>query len=228
MITTFQFKSLDDIFTYYNQELFNAELPQCIINMSRLTGAAGFYSPDRWKESNKNENVVDEISINPDHMNRPDLAWHSTLVHEMCHLWQFKFGKPSRSNYHNKQFSVKMEEVGLITSQTGYEGGARTGQGMTHYVQEGGAFQIAFLKLVEDENYKSRLFFVPNKRKVEASVTEKPENGTDGKNGSEGGDDEPKKKSKIKYSCSCGCNVWGKANLSFKCNECGEDFKEQE
>ena len=58
----------------------------------------------------------------------------STLVHEMAHLWQHHFGKPSRSNYHNKEWGDKMREIGLVPSSTGAPGGKATGQRVSHYL----------------------------------------------------------------------------------------------
>ena len=52
----------------------------------------------------------------------------STLVHEMTHLQQQHFGKPSRSGYHNKEWGLLMRAVGLIPSSTGEPGGKETGQ----------------------------------------------------------------------------------------------------
>ncbi|MCS3273396.1 SprT-like domain-containing protein (plasmid) [Bacteroides fragilis] len=89
---------------------------------------------ERWKGENVEKKIIHEISINPDFMDRPDKDWHSTLVHEMCHLWQEDFGKPSRNNYHNnKQWATKMIEIGLMPSDFGEPGGKTTGQQMTHY-----------------------------------------------------------------------------------------------
>ncbi|HIE17406.1 MAG TPA: hypothetical protein EYP71_04350, partial [Dehalococcoidia bacterium] len=85
--------------------------------------------------------VVDEIALNPTHFKERTMAQTlSTLVHEMCHLWQHHFGKPPRGNYHNKQWATKMLSCGLIPSDTGREGGKQTGQNMTHYIEDGGVF----------------------------------------------------------------------------------------
>ena len=35
MITTIQFKTLDDLYRFYNQAIFGGELSDCIVNMSR-------------------------------------------------------------------------------------------------------------------------------------------------------------------------------------------------
>ena len=63
-----------------------------------------------------------------------------TLVHEMCHLWQAHFGKPSRGRYHNAEWATKMDAVGLTPSNTGQPGGKRTGQHMADYPTPGGPF----------------------------------------------------------------------------------------
>lgn len=39
MITTIQFKTLDDLYRFYNQAIFGGELSDCIVNMSRHGGA---------------------------------------------------------------------------------------------------------------------------------------------------------------------------------------------
>lgn len=38
----------------------------------------------------------------------------------------------------------------------------------------------------------------------------------------------PKRKSKYKYQCSCGVNIWGKMDLEVLCQKCGEPFVNQE
>lgn len=84
MITTIQFKTLDDLYRFYNQAIFGGELSDCIVNMSRHGGAYGFFAANRWRGENETKKIIHEISINPDFMNRDDIEWHSTLVHEMC------------------------------------------------------------------------------------------------------------------------------------------------
>jgi hypothetical protein len=152
MITETQFNMFDKLFDYYNKKPFDGKLNDCMINMSRQRGANGFFQPQNWKKNNLKKEAnkdIHEISLNPHYLDRPDIEWHSTLVHEMVHLWQQDFGKPSRSNYHNKQWARKMEEIGLIPSSTGQPGGKKTGQGITHYVDSNGQFIEAFNCLME-------------------------------------------------------------------------------
>jgi hypothetical protein len=224
-VTAKQFNTLEDLFDYYNEALFENELPDCLVNLSRHKGAHGFFAPERWKDKGT-DTIIHEISLNPDTINRPDKQWHSTLVHEMVHLWQEALGHPSRQCYHNKEWAAKMETVGLMPSHNGQAGGKKTGQSMTHYVMEGGAFETAFSKIDENELAALKLPYLPTL----PSLTVTPPTGT----GSEPeGDDEDEKEPKrsgikVKYTCFCENNVWGKPDLRMICMECEQEFKPQQ
>lgn len=233
MITTVQFKTLDDLYKFYNDSIFNGELAECIVNMSRHGGAYGFFAANRWRSNQTTDKraVVHEISINPDYMNRTDKEWHSTLVHEMCHLWQEDHGKPSRNGYHNKEWANKMIEVGLMPSDTGEVGGKMTGQSVTHYVIEGGIFDRVFNTLKLEDLEALRLKYRP----TFAAMSFKPGTRSEGEDEKEGegeGGKDPKKKRrqgvKIKYTCPCGNNVWGRPDLRLRCNVCEKDFEAEE
>lgn len=94
-------------------------------------------------------------------MNRDDIEWHSTLVHEMCHLWQEDFGKPSRGGYHNRQWADKMIQVGLMPTDTGEPGGQLTGQRVTHYIIPDGKFEQVFKTLSSEDLQNLRLRYKP-------------------------------------------------------------------
>jgi predicted SprT family Zn-dependent metalloprotease len=226
MLTTQQFQTLDDLFTFYNVELFNASLPECIINMSRKSGTYGFFAARSWTHTSEPSRRVHEISLNPDYLQRPFIQWHSTLVHEMCHLWQEEFGKPGRTCYHNKQWAAKMIEIGLMPSDTGSVGGKTTGQSVSHYVIEGRTFQTVFNSLNEAAIENLRLKYLPISFSF-ATVT----GGTNGgdENEDEDGENSGVKISKsgkrTKYTCACGNNVWGRSGLLIQCNECDMLFK---
>ena len=59
-------------------------------------------------------------------------------------MWQYEFGSPSRYKYHNKEWTLKMMDIGLMPTTTGKPGGKPIGQNMDHYVIEGRKFQQAF------------------------------------------------------------------------------------
>jgi hypothetical protein len=234
MITTVQFKTLDDLYGFYNEALFSGGLSDCIINMSRHSGSYGFFASKRWKTGDGGDpRLVHEISLNPDHLDRPFVEWHSTLVHEMCHLWQEDHGHPSRGNYHNKEWSWKMEEVGLIPSDTREPGGRKTGQSVGHYVNPEGAFIKAFNRLSSETLEALKLKYLP--AYPAPDIPRLRGSGPDGAGGPAvlaGGDGGgvagtvEKYNSKTKYTCPCGNNVWGRPGLKICCGECGGGFSE--
>jgi len=205
MITIEQFKMLDDLYVYYNNELFNGKLNDCMIITSRKKGSKGHFAHEIWKNKKDEKKMIHEISLNPDFLDRADELWQSTLVHEMTHLWQRDHGKPSRTGYHNKQWAEKMEEIGLMPTDTGSEGGKKTGQKMTHYIMPNGAFIQAFKKL-KDKNIKYISSSMLGENKKSSAQTQN---------------------AKTKYTCSCGNNVWGKSGLFLTCGICENDYKEE-
>ncbi|MDR0572653.1 MAG: SprT-like domain-containing protein [Tannerella sp.] len=164
MLTTKQFQTLDDLYAFYNVKLFGASLPECIVNLSRRPHSYGFFVANLWATMDntmKPNEYSHEISLNPDYLLRPSIEWHSTLVHEMVHLWQQEFGKPSRVAYHNKQWAEKMESIGLIPSDTGMPGGAKTGQSVSQYINPDGRFAKVFNSLDAAELEMLRLRYLP-------------------------------------------------------------------
>lgn len=214
---TDQYKYLDRLYNFYNLRLFGSELPAVMITISRVNRASGIFFSNKWKDSS--DKSVHEISINPTLISEwYDVEFHQTLVHEMCHLWQFEFGFPGRNGYHNKEWANKMISVGLMPSSTGKEGGQLTGQSMSDYIVEGGSFEAAFKKIQEN--------------RMEPPL--EPDNSLYAKNVSKDGSVtfSPEKKSKktgtrVKYSCECGNNFWGKSGLVVHCETCNSDFVEQ-
>jgi len=204
MITIDQTEAFQNQWIYLNLEFFDGELSPCLLNFSRKSKAFGFFAPDRWVQGS---DVKPEISLNPSYLSmRPPIETVSTLLHEMVHQWQAEFGKPSRSGYHNKEWSREMERVGLIPSTTGAPGGKKTGQRVSHYVYPGGVFEQAFKAMPPG-------YWFPwmCSEAVASSV------GGKGKS----------KKAKTKYLCSgCNTNVWGKPNLQLACVACNDYFEE--
>ena len=112
------YTEFDRAYAYFNKELFAGVLPACVITMQRHKKAYGHFWGNTWTDA-KGEAVTDEIAMNPDAFRgRSTAETLSTLVHEMCHLQQHHFGKPSRNGYHNKEWAQMMDAVGLIPSDT--------------------------------------------------------------------------------------------------------------
>lgn len=218
-----QFTALNNAYRFFNQQLFNNELPGCILNFSRMKNSHGFMAPERWKRIGEEAYGTHEISLTPTTLYRTPIEIFSTLVHEMCHLWQWEFGKPSRSGYHNKEWAAKMLEVGLIPSDTGKPGGKMTGQRMTHYIEEGGRYQQIFEQMPGQ-------FTLPFTA-IDGEVLKRLTKGGKG-NGSKDQRSErlrklrPVARNKTKYSCpTCRANVWGKPDLKIRCDTCDESFE---
>jgi len=43
MITTKQFKTLDELYNFYNVKIFKSKLPDCIVNLSRKPNSYGYF-----------------------------------------------------------------------------------------------------------------------------------------------------------------------------------------
>lgn len=185
-------------------------------------------APERWKRVDEESFGTHEISLTPTTLYRSPVEIFSTLVHEMVHLWQWEFGEPSRSGYHNKEWAAKMRTIGLIPTDTGKPGGKETGQRMTHYIEEGGKYQKAFEQMPEK-------FILPftswEGEMMKQLITSAGTSGTD--DGDEGDERKtrlkrlrPPSRNKTKYSCPrCKVNVWGRPALKIKCEDCEEMFE---
>lgn len=172
-----------------------------IITMQRKAKAYGYFAGSRFG-SRDGQEVTDEIALNPQHFAaRTTEQSLSTLAHEMAHLWQHHFGKMSRGGYHNKQWAEKMQEIGLYPSSTGAPGGKTTGQSVSHYIIEGGPYQVAFKALMA-EGFKD--FYVDLWDDEDAKKKRKT-----------------KAASKSKYTCpDCQTNAWAKPDTKLICGEC--------
>jgi hypothetical protein len=97
-----------------------------------------------------------------------------------------------------------MQEIGLVPSDTGQPGGARTGQRMTHYIEANGKFARALNKMPKE-------YALPwLTGEVEALV------------------EKPKPPKKVKLTCPvCMVSVWiEEENVGHEvgCGECGDNF----
>jgi predicted SprT family Zn-dependent metalloprotease len=188
------YDELDAGFAYFNKELFADRLPRCLITVRSHRGEFGYFSGDRFSSRDGAE-ITDEIALNPKHFQTqtPEETL-STLVHEMVHLEQHHFGKPSRNSYHNKEWAALMDRVGLTPSSTGEPGGKRTGQKVSHYIVSDGPFARAFAAHTFGELYFDRA------QKQDGA----------------------RRRDKTKYTCSgCGLNAWAKPDVRIACYECG-------
>jgi predicted SprT family Zn-dependent metalloprotease len=187
---------LQDAYDHFNEHIFDNRLPDCLITLSNeLNKAYGYYRNHPFSHSKRKDKSTDEIALNPfTFSGRSDREIYSTLVHEMVHLWQHHFGVDNKKTPHDREWADKMEEIGLMPTSTGKPGGKRTGRRVTHYIIDGGAFDIA------EKKFKGRIDWrgAPIQRVKKGSK-------------------------RTKYTCPmCEVNAYGKPGLYLICGDCDE------
>lgn len=198
-------------FDFFNQKLWEGKLNTPVITtVWNANRSLGWFGVAIYQNRHGAE-YANEIALNPRHFfNRPLIEALSTLVHEMAHLAQKQLGKPPRGKYHDKAWGAIMKSVGLYPSNTGAIGGKETGDQMSHYIMENGAFENAAKALIS-QGFDFCLGFTP----LPISTTvEKP----------------PKTKTRSKYQCpDCGMNAWAKPHQTDKlvCGLCKTNLEEQ-
>jgi len=112
---------LQRAFKWLNETYFNSELEKPVITIlvDSTSGAYGWITPEKvW--SSKDKKWFREINICAEYLNRPVYEIITTLLHEMCHLYNIQNGiqDTSRSGtYHNKNFQAIAEKTGLIVEK---------------------------------------------------------------------------------------------------------------
>ncbi|MES9829212.1 MAG: SprT-like domain-containing protein [Candidatus Thiodiazotropha sp.] len=146
--TTESYDTLVRAYDYFNQALFEGQLPDVIISFHRQRKVMGYASIARWV--NEKRQYVDELAVNPEYFAKyPLIEICQTLCHEMVHIWQAHFGNPGRRGYHNVQWARKMTQIGLMPSSTGKPGGSKTGEWMMDYVLLDGSFHRVCQQLLK-------------------------------------------------------------------------------
>ncbi|MBL4761197.1 MAG: SprT-like domain-containing protein [Gammaproteobacteria bacterium] len=193
------YSELLQAYTFFNKELFENCLPECLITLQRQKRTYGYFAPSRF--TSKSGDEADEIALNPTYFatrNVPEVL--STLVHEMCHLWQRHFGMPGRGRYHNREWAEKMKSIGLCPSHTGEIGGKETGDQLTHYIVENGLFVRVYEKLISSGYAIS---WVDKAQPIKEKTIS------------------PKSGKRTKFSCpKCKTNIWGMASVRVICGKC--------
>jgi hypothetical protein len=198
--TTQTYGELQRAYDHFNKALFGGRLPQALIIVARHKKFYGYFDSKRWHHADDSALRADEIALNCDHFDtRPIAETLSTLVHEMCHLEQYHFGKPSKNGYHNKEWGGMMRRVGLVPSATGKPGGAATGTRVSHYIEPGGPFMVAYAAIADKIGLAWR-----SQGTVDADKARKA-----------------KAASKTKYTCpGCATNAWAKPETRLVCGDC--------
>lgn len=195
------YAGLERAFDHFNKELFAERLTPVMFTLTRRTGAHGYFHAEQFKH--RDGDATHEIALNPNTMDRDIRAVLSTLVHEMTHLEQELYGKPSKGGHHNMEWANLMLAVGLTPTDTGGEGGKMTGRKVTHMIDEGGPFDVAFQDLMPFDIP----YFTQPREKAEKK----------------------KDLSKVKTTCPC-CQskAWCKQGMRIMCCDCNEEMIQEE
>jgi hypothetical protein len=209
---------------YFSERLFDGQLPDCIITLTRRKNAGGYFK--RRAFENVSGAIVHEIAMNPAYLQAfGDRFALSVLVHEACHLWREEFGPRNKGGlagargYHDNVWATKMDEVGLAPSASGKPGGARTGYRMSHYIVDGGQFDLDCAELLATG-------FAINWHDHNPGLLPETPPDDDGSN-------EPQPKSRngtrYRYTCpNCGLNAWAKYEARIACVDCSAPMPSSE
>lgn len=201
---------LEQAYEALNQTFFNGELSRVIITIQSSPKSYGHYTP--WNSWYENQEGFREINIAAETLDRPIGNVIATLQHEMVHHFCDQNGIKDTSRgsvYHNKKFQKEAESRGLVLE---YDG--RIGFSVTHP-------GIALMDLINQMGWEN----VNLARRGSSSIY----NGSDGLNGSNGGDSDTnsgdnagkKKSSTRKYICTqCGCSVRATKEVHIACLDC--------
>ena len=230
------YTELQTAFDYFNHELFDGKLTDCLITFQRKNRTYGYFSAGRFEDINGLK--VDELALNPVYFTVIPLEEiMQTLVHEMVHQWQQYFGKKGRRGYHNKEWSEKMEEVGLMPSSTGKPGGKKTGEKMMDYIIEGGLFEIKLASLLSTNFRVSWFDRFPPISGIQKLIQNSPDDESyadlldtwgvevDLEGNVKSTTNQSVTQSRLKQTCpSCHVSIWGKPSLKILCMDCDEQF----
>lgn len=227
--------SLQAAYDFLNDELFLGKLPGVMLTLSRNNNIiGGYFTPKRW--FNEDGVAVGEIAINANCLKSTGVVRAMTVLgHEMVHLWQHTFGKPSRAGYHNAEWAEKCKSIGLhpFTIE-----GKEVGQAVDTNLVHGGLAE----KVIADmpEEFTLPWMTEPMKNPYPEGEQGGGQGGGPGEGGSgqgeapggQGGaipgeDSHPpipqKAGSRHKYTCpACGFNLWGKPGGHFECLDCSQ------
>jgi hypothetical protein len=121
--------NINGMYNAFNTKL-EADLPKDVVftlipNHNSRSKYLGWFFRSRWV---KGTEVLHEINIAPDFLNRPVDQIAETLIHEMCHLKNFVAGIKdcTATQYHNKAFKKAAESFGLKVERMRNKGYAIT------------------------------------------------------------------------------------------------------
>lgn len=164
------YAELEKAYAFFNAELFENRLPHCMITLQRQHDTYGYFSANQFVS--RDGQSAHEIALNPAYFAiRPIPETLSVLVREMVSLDQVLHtrGKLPRRRYRNREWADMAEAIGLMPTDTGLPGGKRVGDSVQTYIIDGGLFDVACSKLVDDAFVLSWMDRFPPKPGVSAA-----------------------------------------------------------
>jgi predicted SprT family Zn-dependent metalloprotease len=199
-----EYAMLQSAYDFFNAKFFDSRLPKVFFTIDwHNKKSNGYFCPHKLvnKEDTETKSTASVIALNPDHLAREVYEILATLVHEMCHVWEFEefIKDPYKlTSYHSKRFEKKLSECNLKAVINN-----KSRSSCSTVIPDDGIF-----KGIADEYLKTKEFLSIASIKTE-------------------GEKKAKSKNKTKYVCTgCKTNIWGKAGLNLHCNECDMDFEE--
>jgi ribosomal protein S27AE len=204
---------LQRMFRFLNATYFNNELERPVITIltDNTSGAYGWISVNKvW--SSKDNAWFREINLCAEYLNRSPELVITTLMHEMCHLYNIQYGVQDTSRhgtYHNGQFKAVAEARGLLVEKDSKYGYCITKPSpeFTVLVKKNcraGCFKLERLKTYRDGTPKVTVTGSDGKEKTVTRT----------------------KQSSRKYICpKCGMTVRATEEVHVICGDCGVEMQ---
>lgn len=214
--------AVDEIEKYFFTSKKLEKFPSVLyaVNYSCARGVVAYVRPASLYDTEKKE-VVHYLCINPSFLSRGLEYLLSTLVHELCHVYESEYIHIARGGYHDKQWHDLMIGCGL---EPRYHNASRTSVDET--IIEGGIFtkfSEYFIKKY-GENYFNLATHDPittDDGNTTPAPVERPADDNRPRADNYGKPIKVYNRNKIKYTCTgCASKVWGKPNLHIVCADC--------
>ncbi len=191
---------LEEVFNHFNKVKFNGELPEPVITIQSKgkTKSYGWCSaiPFWFKKAEDKEEILYEINISAEHLDRGVEDIIETLLHEMVHLYNtsvLNIDDCTNKGFHNEHFKEIAEMIGLKVDKIPRKGFALTS--LTDSLKQ----EIEGLKIDPE------IFCICRIENIQANNI--------------------KKSSQITMKCDCGKKLKVKEEMNIICGECGSNFK---
>lgn len=109
-----QWEGYEAAFQHFNRELFDGNLPVCMLTFDAKGNSTGYFKAATWTKDHNSNHRVHEIALNASLLNRADDFIFQTLVRCMMFLWQATHSVlPMQQGYCNDEFTQEMDKIGL-------------------------------------------------------------------------------------------------------------------